>query len=143
MVAARKRRCRSFKIDSLSMLKNTPLVLIILDGWGFRAETKGNCIAMARKPMYDQLLREYPSTLVHTSGRYVGLPTGQMGNSEVGHLNIGAGRIVYMDISKIDLMIENAEFEKNPALVDAMQKAGTGERRLHFFGLLSDGGVHS
>jgi 2,3-bisphosphoglycerate-independent phosphoglycerate mutase len=130
-------------MDSLSMLKNTPLVLIILDGWGFRAETKGNCIALARKPIYDELLREYPSTLVHTSGRYVGLPTGQMGNSEVGHLNIGAGRIVYMDITKIDLMVENGDFFSNEVLVAAMKNARTGGRRLHIFGLLSDGGVHS
>ena len=125
------------------MIPPKPLVLIILDGWGYAPPSDSNAISLARKPNYDKLLAEFPNTLIHTSGRYVGLPTGQMGNSEVGHLNIGAGRIVYMDISKIDLMIENAEFEKNPALVDAMQKAGTGERRLHFFGLLSDGGVHS
>ncbi len=125
------------------MAKHTPLVLIILDGWGFRAETKGNCIALARKPVYDQLLREYPSTLVHTSGRYVGLPNGQMGNSEVGHLNIGAGRVVYMDITKIDLMIEKGDFFSNEALMSAMTNARSGERRLHLFGLLSDGGVHS
>src|SRR5438874_7398469 len=125
------------------MLKNTPLVLIILDGWGFRAETKGNCIALARKPIYDRLLHEYPSTLVHTSGRYVGLPIGQMGNSEVGHLNIGAGRIVYMDITKIDLMIEKGDFFSNDVLVAAMKNARAGGRRLHIFGLLSDGGVHS
>src|SRR5215468_5971259 len=143
MVAARKRRCRSFRINSLSMLKNTPLVLIILDGWGFRAETKGNCIALARKPIYDQLLREYPSTLIHTSGRYVGLPTGQMGNSEVGHLNIGAGRIVYMDITKIDLMIEKGDFFSNSVLLEGIKNARSGGRQLHLCGLLSDGGVHS
>ena len=120
-----------------------PLVLIILDGWGFRAETKANAIALARKPTYDQLLREYPNTLIHTSGRYVGLPNGQMGNSEVGHLNIGAGRIVQMDITKIDTMIENGEFFSNPVLLDAIKHARTGGRRLHIFGLLSDGGVHS
>ena len=74
-----------------------PLILIILDGWGYRAETKANAIALARKPVYDRLLREYPNTLIQTSGPYVGLPEGQMGNSEVGHLNIGAGRIVHMD----------------------------------------------
>src|SRR5499433_4532720 len=104
---------------------NRPLVLIILDGWGYAPPSGANAISLARKPIYDRLLREYPNTLIHTSGRYVGLPDGQMGNSEVGHLNIGAGRIVYMDITKIDLMIEKSEFEKNPALVDAMQKAGT------------------
>lgn len=124
-------------------MKNTPLVLIILDGWGYRAETKANAIALARKPNYDALLRDFPNTLVHTSGRYVGLPNGQMGNSEVGHLNIGAGRVVYMDITKIDVMIESGEFFSNPALLSAMKNARTGGRRLHIFGLLSDGGVHS
>src|SRR4029077_6754719 len=124
-------------------MKHTPLVLVILDGWGYRAETKANAIALARKPNYDALLRDFPSTLVHTSGRYVGLPTGQMGNSEVGHLNIGAGRVVYMDITKIDVMIENGELFSNPALLSAMKNARSGGRRLHLFGLLSDGGVHS
>ena len=94
-----------------------PLVLIILDGWGYRAETKANAIAMARKPTYDRLLREYPNTLIQTSGPFVGLPEGQMGNSEVGHLNIGAGRIVHMDITRIDLMIRNGDFFSHPAFV--------------------------
>ncbi|MGC2110432.1 MAG: 2,3-bisphosphoglycerate-independent phosphoglycerate mutase [Candidatus Korobacteraceae bacterium] len=120
-----------------------PLVLIILDGWGYAPPSAANAISLARKPNYDRLLAEYPNTLIHTSGRYVGLPTGQMGNSEVGHLNIGAGRVVYMDITKIDLMLENGEFFRNPALLAAMNTARTGDRRLHFFGLLSDGGVHS
>lgn len=124
-------------------MTNTPLVLVILDGWGYRAETKANAIALARKPNYDALLRDFPSTLVHTSGRYVGLPNGQMGNSEVGHLNIGAGRVVYMDITKIDVMIENGEFFSNPVLMSAMKNGRSGGRRLHIFGLLSDGGVHS
>src|SRR3984957_3752130 len=125
------------------MPRPKPLVLIILDGWGYRAETKANAIALARKPTYDRLLREYPNTLIHTSGPFVGLPEGQMGNSEVGHLNIGAGRIVHMDITRIDLMIQNGEFFSHPVLLDAMKHARTGERRLHLFGLLSDGGVHS
>jgi 2,3-bisphosphoglycerate-independent phosphoglycerate mutase len=118
-----------------------PLVLVILDGWGYRAETKANAIALARKPTYDRLLREYPNTLLHTSGPFVGLPEGQMGNSEVGHLNIGAGRIVHMDITRIDLMIQNGEFFSHPVLVDAMKNARAG--KLHLFGLVSDGGVHS
>ena len=118
-----------------------PIVLTVLDGWGFRAETKGNAIALARKPNYDRLLREFPNTLIHTSGPYVGLPEGQMGNSEVGHLNIGAGRIVYMDITRLDLMIQNGEFFRNPLLLDAMKRGR--ERQLHLIGLLSDGGVHS
>jgi 2,3-bisphosphoglycerate-independent phosphoglycerate mutase len=125
------------------MSRPKPLVLIVLDGWGYRAETKANAIALARKPTYDRLLREYPNTLLHTSGRYVGLPDGQMGNSEVGHLNIGAGRIVHMDSTRIELMIQNGEFFSNPVLLEAMKNARTGGRRLHLFGLLSDGGVHS
>jgi 2,3-bisphosphoglycerate-independent phosphoglycerate mutase len=120
-----------------------PLVLIILDGWGYRAETKANAIALARKPTYDRLLREYPNTLIHTSGKFVGLPDGQMGNSEVGHLNIGAGRIVHMDITRIDLMIDNGEFFSHPVLLEAMKHARMGGPRLHLFGLVSDGGVHS
>ena len=92
------------------MTRPKPLVLIILDGWGYRAETKANAIALARKPTYDRLLREYPNTLIQTSGHFVGLPDGQMGNSEVGHLNIGAGRIVHMDSTRIELMIQNGEF---------------------------------
>jgi 2,3-bisphosphoglycerate-independent phosphoglycerate mutase len=124
-------------------LRPKPLILIILDGWGYRAETKANAIALARKPTYDRLLREYPNTLIHTSGPFVGLPEGQMGNSEVGHLNIGAGRIVHMDITRIDLMIRNGEFFSHPVLVDAMKHARVGGRKLHLFGLVSDGGVHS
>src|SRR3954471_23170846 len=120
-----------------------PLVLVILDGWGYAPPSNANAISLARKPVYDHLLREYPNTLIHTSGRFVGLPDGQMGNSEVGHLNMGAGRIVYMDITKIDLMIENGEFVQNKVLLDGMTDAKKDNRRLHIFGLLSDGGVHS
>jgi len=120
-----------------------PLVLIILDGWGYRAETNANAIALARKPTYDRLLREYPNTLIQTSGPYVGLPDGQMGNSEVGHLNIGAGRIVHMDSTRIELMIQSGEFFTHPVLLEAMKSARTGGRQLHLFGLVSDGGVHS
>ena len=120
-----------------------PLILVILDGWGYRAETKANAIALARKPVYDRLLREYPNTLIRTSGQYVGLPDNQMGNSEVGHLNIGAGRIVHMDSTRIELMIQNGEFFRHPVLLDAMKNARTDGRQLHLFGLLSDGGVHS
>src|SRR5437660_4115468 len=118
---------------------NKPLVLVILDGWGYAPPSKANAISLARKPLYDSLLRDFPNTLIHTSGRYVGLPNGQMGNSEVGHLNIGAGRIVYMDITKIDVMIENGELFSHPLLVSAMKQARSGGRHLHLFGLLSDG----
>jgi 2,3-bisphosphoglycerate-independent phosphoglycerate mutase len=122
---------------------NTPLVLIILDGWGYAPPSTANAISLARKPNYDRLLREFPNTLIHTSGCYVGLPDGQMGNSEVGHLNIGAGRIVYMDITKIDRMIERSDFFSHPVLLEGMQNARSGGRQLHLCGLLSDGGVHS
>ena len=125
------------------MSRPKPLVLTILDGWGYRAESKANAIALARKPTYDRLLREYPNTLIHTSGPFVGLPEGQMGNSEVGHLNIGAGRIVHMDITRIDEMIRTGELLGHPVLLDAMKHARSGDRRLHLFGLVSDGGVHS
>ncbi len=125
------------------MTRPKPLVLIILDGWGYAPPSKANAISLARKPTYDQLLSEYPNTLIHTSGRFVGLPEGQMGNSEVGHLNIGAGRVVYMDITRLDLMIEKGDFFSNPVLLSAIKHARSGGRRLHLFGLLSDGGVHS
>src|SRR6202041_3331642 len=120
------------------MSRPKPLVLIILDGWGYRAETKANAIALARKPVYDRLLREYPSTLIHTSGPFVGLPEGQMGNSEVGHLNIGAGRIVHMDITRIDRMIQTGEFFAHPVLLAGIKHAGLGEGRLHLSALPSD-----
>jgi 2,3-bisphosphoglycerate-independent phosphoglycerate mutase len=120
-----------------------PLVLTILDGWGYSPKIENNAIALARKPTYDKLITEYPNTLIYTSGRYVGLPDGQMGNSEVGHLNIGAGRVVYMDIVRIDLMIENGDFFKHPVLLSAMNHTRTAGRKLHIFGLISDGGVHS
>jgi 2,3-bisphosphoglycerate-independent phosphoglycerate mutase len=118
-----------------------PLVLTILDGWGFAPATEGNAIAAARKPTYDLLLREYPNTLVQTSGPSVGLPVGQMGNSEVGHLNIGAGRVIYMDVTRIDRMIASGEFFNNPVLLESMKHAKA--HRLHLMGLCSDGGVHS
>src|ERR1035441_10313547 len=120
------------------MSRPKPLVLIILDGWGYRAETKANAIALARKPPYDRLLREYPNTLIHTSGPFVGLPEGQMGNSEVGHLNMGAGRIVHMDSTRIDLMILNGEFFSHPVLVEGMKNARGGghSRQEHLYALL-------
>jgi len=118
-----------------------PIVLTVLDGWGYRAETKGNAIALARKPAYDDLLKRYPNTLIHTSGPYVGLPEGQMGNSEVGHMNIGAGRIVHMDITRIDLLIANKQLQSVPLFQQAMDRGR--QHQLHFMGLLSDGGVHS
>jgi len=123
------------------MPRPKPLILTILDGWGFSPAVEGNAIAAARKPAYDKLLREFPNTLIHTSGPYVGLPEGQMGNSEVGHMNIGAGRVIQMDVTRIDLMIASGEFFRNPVLLDAMRHART--HRLHLLGLCSQGGVHS
>lgn len=120
-----------------------PLVLAILDGWGYRAERDANAIAQARKPNYDRLLRQYPNSLLHASDHYVGLPDGQMGNSEVGHLNIGAGRVVSMDITRIDAMIANGSFYEHPEIVRAIDRACEDGRQLHLLGLLSDGGVHS
>ena len=118
-----------------------PIVLTVLDGWGYRGETEGNAIALARKPTYDQLLKNFPNTLIHTSGPFVGLPEGQMGNSEVGHMNIGAGRIVHMDITRIDLLIADKQLQSVPLFQQAMERGR--QRQLHFIGLLSDGGVHS
>ena len=118
-----------------------PVILTVLDGWGCSLETKGNAIRLARTPNYDALLKKYPNTQVHTSGPHVGLPPGQMGNSEVGHLNIGSGRIIHMDITRVDLAIQNGELAQHPLLRGAMQRGR--ERQLHLMGLLSDGGVHS
>lgn len=118
-----------------------PIVLTVLDGWGFRAETQGNAIALAKKPVYDELLRKFPNTVIHTSGPAVGLPEGQMGNSEVGHLNIGAGRVVHMDITRIDLLVAKKQLDEVPLFQKAMERGR--QRQLHFLGLLSDGGVHS
>jgi 2,3-bisphosphoglycerate-independent phosphoglycerate mutase len=118
-----------------------PIVLTVLDGWGYRAETKGNAIALARKPNYDHLLKDFPNTLIHTAGPYVGLPEGQMGNSEVGHLNMGAGRIVQMDITRVDRLISSGELFRQPLLLEAMERGRA--RQLHLMGLVSDGGVHS
>jgi len=118
-----------------------PVILTVLDGWGCSPETMGNAIRLARTPNYDALLQKYPNTQVHTSGPHVGLPPGQMGNSEVGHLNIGSGRIIHMDITRIDLAIHTGDLFKDPLLLGAMQRGR--ERQLHLLGLVSDGGVHS
>src|SRR5665213_2490831 len=118
-----------------------PLLLIILDGWGYSPSKHGNAIALAKKPAWDELNRSFPNTLIHTSGPYVGLPEGQMGNSEVGHLNIGAGRIVQMDITRVDQLISTGEFFRQPLFLDAMERARG--HQLHLIGLVSDGGVHS
>jgi 2,3-bisphosphoglycerate-independent phosphoglycerate mutase len=121
----------------------TPVLLLILDGFGYREDPDFNAVAQARKPNWDKLWREYPHTLINTSELHVGLPHGQMGNSEVGHLNIGAGRVVYQDLTKVDLAIENGSFNTNPSLVQAVETAKKNGGALHILGLLSPGGVHS
>jgi 2,3-bisphosphoglycerate-independent phosphoglycerate mutase len=120
-----------------------PVVLTILDGWGYRAEQSANAVALARKPNYDKLLAEFPHGLLHASDHFVGLPDGQMGNSEVGHLNIGSGRVVHMDITRIDELIRSGKLFHHPVIVDALKHAGEKRRALHLLGLVSDGGVHS
>ena len=120
-----------------------PLALIIIDGWGYSPVSEGNAIALANTPYYDELLNKYPHTLLEASGTRVGLPPGIMGNSEVGHLNIGAGRVIRMDVSRVDYEISTGEFFKNPVLVSAMEEAKRGTRALHLMGLVSDGQVHS
>jgi len=118
-------------------------VLVILDGWGLEPASPGNAIELARTPTFDHLWATYPHATLRTSGVDVGLPRGQMGNSEVGHLNLGAGFVVYQSITRIDLAIEDGDFFRNPVLVAAVQRASEGGRTLHLMGLLSDGGVHS
>ncbi len=120
-----------------------PVVLLILDGWGHREDPADNALAQADLPHWRRLLATCPHTLVHTEGRHVGLPDGQMGNSEVGHMNLGAGRIVYQDLTRIDAAIEDGSFFDNAELAAACEDAKAGGGTLHLFGLLSPGGVHS
>jgi 2,3-bisphosphoglycerate-independent phosphoglycerate mutase len=122
-------------------VKITPVLLLILDGFGYREECDNNAICQARKPHWNFLWRTHAHTVIDASEKRVGLPKGQMGNSEVGHMNIGAGRVVYQDYTKIELAIETGEFRKNPVLLKAIE---TGKKNaLHVLGLLSPGGVHS
>lgn len=123
--------------------KPHPLALIILDGWGYREERDANAIAQAKKPFWDKLWEKYPHTLVSGCGRCVGLPDGQMGNSEVGHLNIGAGRVVHQDLTRIDLAIADKTFFTNPVLTTTIDQAVKNQKAIHLLGLLSPGGVHS
>ncbi|MFX4262570.1 2,3-bisphosphoglycerate-independent phosphoglycerate mutase [Pelotomaculum propionicicum] len=120
-----------------------PLVLVIMDGWGISTRVEGNAIARANTPKYKNLLAEYPHTLLVCSGEDVGLPEGQMGNSEVGHLNMGAGRVVYQDLTRITREIRQGTFFNNKVLLDAIKQAKNNGSALHLMGLLSDGGVHS
>jgi len=119
-----------------------PLVLVILDGWGYREDPRYNAIAAAKKPAWERLWT-YPHTLINASAGAVGLPDNQMGNSEVGHLNIGAGRVVYQDYTRINRAIQSGEFYRNPVLTESVDAAVRGDRAVHILGLLSPGGVHS
>jgi 2,3-bisphosphoglycerate-independent phosphoglycerate mutase len=124
-------------------MKRPFVALVIMDGWGHREAREGNAVALAETPFYDRLCADFPRTLIHASEERVGLPAGQMGNSEVGHLNLGAGRVVYQDLVRISRSIEKGEFFRNPVLRAVMESARETGRRLHLLGLLSDGGVHS
>ncbi len=124
-------------------MKTTPTLLLILDGFGYSTEIADNAIALANKPNWDALWNEHPHTLINASEHFVGLPDGQMGNSEVGHLNIGAGRVVYQEFERINRAIGDGEFFTNPTLTEAVQTAKENGRALHILGLLSNGGVHS
>ncbi|MGS0534585.1 2,3-bisphosphoglycerate-independent phosphoglycerate mutase [Pseudoalteromonas sp. SaAl2] len=120
-----------------------PLVLMILDGWGYREDEQSNAVLAANTPVLDELWATRPHTLISGSGLDVGLPDGQMGNSEVGHVNLGAGRIVYQDFTRITKSIDDGEFEHNPTLVENIDKAVNAGKAVHLMGLLSPGGVHS
>lgn len=121
----------------------SPVVLVILDGWGYNEKQKGNAIALAKTNVMDSLLEVYPNTLIQASGKEVGLPHGQMGNSEVGHLNIGAGRIVPQELVRISDAVEDGSILENPALQEICQNVLKSDGKLHLMGLCSDGGVHS
>ena len=124
-------------------MSKKPTVLLILDGYGLNDEVKGNAVAQAKTPVMDKLIKEYPFVKGYASGMAVGLPDGQMGNSEVGHLNMGAGRIVYQELTRITKSIEDGDFFENTGLMEAMDNCKNNNSALHLFGLLSDGGVHS
>lgn len=125
------------------MTEHRPILLIILDGWGYNPQPDANAIAQAKTPAFDKLWKEYPHTLIAASSCNVGLPEHQMGNSEVGHLNLGAGRIVYQDLSRITAAIEDESFDENPVLTKAVDQAVNNDKAVHIFGLLSNGGIHS
>ena len=120
-----------------------PVMLMILDGFGIAPESDGNAVAAASKPNDDRLVANYPHSELQASGMFVGLPDGQMGNSEVGHLNIGAGRIIYQELTRITKEINEGGFFKNEALLKAIENAKKDNSSLHLMGLLSNGGVHS
>lgn len=124
-------------------MTKAPVALIILDGFALRNVTEGNAVAQSKKPNFDRFWNNYPHATLRADGEFVGLPEGQMGNSEVGHLNIGAGRVVYQSLTRVNVAIREGEFEKNQTFCDALDHVKKNGTNLHLFGLLSDGGVHS
>ena len=124
-------------------MENKKLALIILDGWGYGKSDNSNAVLAANTPFFDSLIANYPNSKLEASGEAVGLPAGQMGNSEVGHMNIGAGRVVYQELGRIHKAVMDGELTKNPVLTDAFDYATRENKQVHFIGLLSDGGVHS
>jgi len=125
------------------MHKNKKVALLILDGWGYGKKDQSDAIFQANTPVFDRLIQNYPNATLLTDGENVGLPNGQMGNSEVGHLNIGAGRVVYQDLVKVNKAIEDNSIVKNQELLNAFEYANTNQKKVHFLGLVSDGGIHS
>src|SRR5690349_7868711 len=124
-------------------MANKKTILIIMDGWALGKVKSSDAIQHAKTPFVSSLYKKYPNTTLITCGEVVGLPDGQMGNSEVGHLNIGAGRIVYQELQRINVAIRDGSFAKNPVLLDAIRVAKQNKKSLHLIGLVSDGGVHS
>jgi 2,3-bisphosphoglycerate-independent phosphoglycerate mutase len=124
-------------------METKKVILLIMDGWGLGQKKESDAIQFAKTPFVSSLYNKYPHTTLTTFGSAVGLPEGQMGNSEVGHLNLGAGRIVFQELERINVSIENGEFEKNPALLESLNYAKENKKPLHLMGLVSDGGVHS
>ncbi len=124
-------------------MKNRPVCLVIMDGYGLASASQTNAVSLAKKPNLDRIFKEYNAKTLNASGEAVGLPEGQMGNSEVGHMNIGAGRIVWQSLSRINNAIKTGEFNENKAILDAIDNALKNNKKFHIFGLASDGGVHS
>src|ERR1700712_4026412 len=123
--------------------KNKKVALIILDGWGYGRNDQSNAIIAANTPFVDGMLKQYPNSKLEASGTAVGLPAGQMGNSEVGHMNLGAGRVVYQELGRIHKAVDDQEFDTNPVIKQAFDYAKANNKDVHFIGLVSDGGVHS
>ncbi|MFA5244994.1 MAG: 2,3-bisphosphoglycerate-independent phosphoglycerate mutase, partial [Pedobacter sp.] len=124
-------------------MENKKAILLILDGWGYGKHDKSDAVSIADTPFFDQLIQKYPNSKLEASGEAVGLPAGQMGNSEVGHMNLGAGRVIYQELGRINKAVKENELQNNPVLKAAFQHAINRNKNVHFIGLLSNGGVHS